>query len=268
VNLDREYPQTHFAAEVLEEAVNMRKDLGGKPDSTAVREVSREGDTWTLDTDEEFFGEYRRGVSSATLGITANGPDLWVFSRETRATVKVGGPDRSTIEKLIAVFDRKRDASHLPDSPSPPVLAPVVFIGHGCSMAWRDLKDHVHELHGYAVEAYETGARAGHTIRDVLDGMASRATFAVLVMTGEDFVDAGEEEAGPEMRARQNVVHEVGLFQGRLGWDRVVVTIEEGVEPFSNLQGINQLRFGKENIREVFGDVLATLRREFPDSQL
>jgi predicted nucleotide-binding protein len=60
------------------------------------------------------------------------------------------------------------------------------------------------------------------------------------------------------------VVHEVGLFQGVLGFDRAIVAIEEGVEAFSNIQGIHQLRFSTGNIREVFGDVLATLKREFP----
>jgi predicted nucleotide-binding protein len=120
------------------------------------------------------------------------------------------------------------------------------------------LKDHLHEQHGYELEAYETGARAGHTIRDILERMMDRSTFAILVLTAED------EQADGELRARQNVVHETGLFQGRLGFDRAIVAIEEGVEPFSNLQGIHQLRFNAGNIREIYGDVLATMRREFP----
>lgn len=41
---------------------------------------------------------------------------------------------------------------------------PVVFIGHGGSPRWRNLKDHLSDNHGYKIEAYETGARAGHTI--------------------------------------------------------------------------------------------------------
>jgi hypothetical protein len=32
---------------------------------------------------------------------------------------------------------------------------------------------------------------------------------------------------------------------------------------FSNIEGIRQIRFSKGNIRESFGDVLATPRREF-----
>ena len=65
------------------------------------------------------------------------------------------------------------------------------------------------------------------------------------------------------MRARQNVVHECGLFQGRLGFERAIMLVEKGVELGSNFDGIQQLRFSKRRISETFGDVLATLRREF-----
>lgn len=39
--------------------------------------------------------------------------------------------------------------------------------------------------------------------------------------------------------------------------------LEEGTQEFSNIQGIQQIRYSKGNIRETFGDVLATIRREF-----
>lgn len=88
--------------------------------------------------------------------------------------------------------------------------------------------------------------------------MLAKSAFALLVMTGEDeMVDGGT-------RARQNVVHETGLFQGRLGFHRAVVLLEEGTEEFSNIHGIEQIRFSKGNIKETFGEVLATIRREFP----
>jgi hypothetical protein len=38
--------------------------------------------------------------------------------------------------------------------------------------------------------------------------------------------------------------------------------LEEGTEEFSNIAGIQQIRFAKGNIREAFGDVLAVLKRE------
>ena len=61
------------------------------------------------------------------------------------------------------------------------------------------------------------------------------------------------------------MIHEAGLFQGHLGFNRAIILLEEGTEEFSNIQGIEQIRFGKKNIKETFGEVLATLRREFVD---
>lgn len=51
--------------------------------------------------------------------------------------------------------------------------------------------------HGYQVEAYETGARAGHTIRDILAELVRVSTFALLVLTAED------EHADGTMHARE-----------------------------------------------------------------
>jgi predicted nucleotide-binding protein len=114
----------------------------------------------------------------------------------------------------------------------------------------------LHEKHGYAIEAYEIGSRAGHTIRDILEEMLGASTFALLVMTGEDDTKDGK------LLARQNVVHEAGLFQGKLGFSRAIILLEEGTEEFSNVHGLQQIRFSKGNIKESFGDVLAVLKRE------
>jgi predicted nucleotide-binding protein len=99
--------------------------------------------------------------------------------------------------------------------------------------------------------------RAGHTVRDIIEEMMVKSSFALLVMTGEDKAEDGS------LHPRMNVVHELGLFQGRLGFAKGIVLLESGTDDFSNIGGIHQIRFSKGNIKETFGDVLATLRREF-----
>jgi predicted nucleotide-binding protein len=159
------------------------------------------------------------------------------------------------IETISNIFEERLAESELPieDERPNPV---VVFIGHGRSTLWRDLKDHLHDKHEYDVQAYEIGSRAGHTIRDILEEMLDKSTCAFLVLTGED------ETADGKLLARQNVVHETGLFQGRLGFGRAIVLLEEGTEEFSNIAGIQQIRFSKANIKETFGDVLAWIIHE------
>lgn len=115
------------------------------------------------------------------------------------------------------------------------------------------------DQHGFNVVAYETGSRAGHTIRDIIAEMLEKSSFAILVMTGENVMEDGT------LMARQNVIHEIGLFQGRLGFTKAIVLKEEGTKEFSNISGVNQIRYSKGNIKETFGDVLGVLRREFGD---
>jgi predicted nucleotide-binding protein len=86
--------------------------------------------------------------------------------------------------------------------------------------------------------------------------MLDQACIAFLVMTAED------EQADGNLHARMNVIHEVGLFQGRLGFDRAIVLLEEGCQEFTNIQGLGQIRFPKGNISAIFEDVRQVLERE------
>ena len=90
--------------------------------------------------------------------------------------------------------------------------------------------------------------------------MLDTSSFALLLLTAEDV------HANGEMHARENVIHELGLYQGRrgrLGFLRAIALVEDGVREFSNILGINQIRFPKGMVRSTFGDVLATVQREF-----
>ena len=141
---------------------------------------------------------------------------------------------RPEIEEVFNVLDNDWEKFKIPIV-EPKKLKPSIFIGHGRSGQWRDLKDHLSDKHEYKIIAYETGARAGHTIRDILDEMLAKSAFAIIVMTAED------ELAGGKMQGRPNVIHETGLFQGKLGFSRAIVLLEDGAEEFSNLYGIQQI---------------------------
>jgi predicted nucleotide-binding protein len=80
--------------------------------------------------------------------------------------------------------------------------------------------------------------------------------IAFLIMTAED------ETADGDMHARQNVVHEAGLFQGKLGFERAIVMLEEGCTEFSNVAGLGQIRFPAGNISASFEEVRRVLERE------
>ena len=78
----------------------------------------------------------------------------------------------------------------------------------------------------------------------------------MLVLTGED------ETAEGGKRARQNVIHEAGLFQGVLGFQRAVMLVQKGAEEFSNVAGLQYIEFEKDKIENCFWELQRVLKRE------
>ena len=132
----------------------------------------------------------------------------------------------------------------------------VVFVGHGRSKLWARVKILLEtELHLKTV-GFESESRVGLSVVPILKKMLDEATFAILILTGED------ETAGGSLRARQNVIHEAGLFQGRLGFERVVLLKQAGVEDLSNLAGLQYIQFSGDDIEQTFYELHRVLSRE------
>ena len=216
-------------------------------------EVTIGPESLNFDTIEEFFADYPKATTYRVQYLSEG--DLFYFMgyRPNVVKIQVSLTNRAHIEGVFQIFERNLGPSKIVVAPAPI----KVFIGHGHDPQWRDLKDHLHDLHGFEVVAYEVGPRAGLSVKEILEKMLSTSSFALLVLTGEDIHSDGEPHA------RENVIHELGLFQARLGFPRAIALLEEGVKEFSNILGVNQIRFANGHIRETFGDVIATIRREF-----
>ena len=144
-----------------------------------------------------------------------------------------------------------------PLSPTQRRVGRTVFIGHGGqSLEWLKLEKFLKErLHLNVVEFNSTPA-AGVSTTERLNEMLEAAGFAFLVLTGED------EQATGKFNPRLNVIHEAGLFQGKLGFKKAIILKEEGCEDFSNVHGLTDIRFPKGNIDAVSEQVRGVLERE------
>lgn len=131
-----------------------------------------------------------------------------------------------------------------------------VFIGHGHSPIWRELKDFLSDRLGLLWDEFNREAVAGITTFDRISDMLNSASFAFLVMTAED------QHSDATTHARQDVVHEVGLFQGKLGPRKAIILLEDGCSEFSNIVGLSQIRFPKGNISAAFEEIRRVLERE------
>jgi predicted nucleotide-binding protein len=131
-----------------------------------------------------------------------------------------------------------------------------VFIGHGHSPVWRELKDFVNDRRHLPWDEFNRVPVAGVTNVARLSEMLDAAAVAFIIMTGED------EQVDGTLHARLNVVHEAGLFQGRLGLTQAIILLEDGCGEFTNITGLGQIRFPKGDMKSAFEEVRRVLERE------
>ncbi len=122
-----------------------------------------------------------------------------------------------------------------------------VFISHGRSEEWRKLQAYIEKDLEYNTLELAQEANLGRTILQKLHEEAQKCSVAVIVMTGDDIMEDGE------VRARENVMHEIGFFQGTYGLNNVVLLHESGVNIPSNIHGLVYIPFAKDAIDSAFG---------------
>ena len=233
--------------------------------------------TATAQTSDSFIDRKLKQIeplSCANASDTARGllPNQ-IWSRDSQAMgqgirlaphqklLAIGLSARSTKSALETLANSTREAaSHLQRLAKRETKSAAVgtneFIGHGRSPIWRELKDFIEGRLHLPVDEFNSVPVAGVATTARLSELLDAAAFAFLIMTAED------EQADGKVRARENVVHEVGLFQGRIGFSRAIVLIEDGCEEFSNIHGLGQIRFPRGNVSAKFEEIRAVLERE------
>lgn len=130
-----------------------------------------------------------------------------------------------------------------------------VFIGHGRNKLWARLQVFLREELGLETFSFESESRTSENIITVLESFLDKSSFAILIMTAEDETNDGK------IRARQNVIHEAGLFQGRLGFQKVVLLKQDLTEEFTNVAGLQYIPFSGDNIEQTFYELQRTLKK-------
>jgi predicted nucleotide-binding protein len=154
------------------------------------------------------------------------------------------------LERLLGTVTASAEAAMAP------ARGRRVFIGHGRSPVWRELKDFLNDRLSLPWDEFNRESAAGVATTERLTQMLDAASFAFLVMTAED------EHADSTLHARENVVHEVGLFQGKLGMRRAIVLLEQGCQVFSNIHGLTYISFPRGHIAACFEEIRRVLERE------
>lgn len=116
-----------------------------------------------------------------------------------------------------------------------------VFIVHGHDGELKEKVARTLDRLGLEPIILHEQADGGRTIIEKFEANVEDCRFAVILLTADDLGQSkAEKEQGiePRMRARQNVVFEMGYFMGRLTRKRVVVLLDQGVDKPGNLDGL------------------------------
>lgn len=121
-----------------------------------------------------------------------------------------------------------------------------IFLSYGHNELLKlKLKEFIQERLRKNVIVLADQPSRGLTVVEKLEKISNYCNRAVILMTKDDYqYDNG-------VRARQNVVHEIGFFQGKYGRHNVILIAESGIEIFSNISGIIRLDFEENHFNEV-----------------
>lgn len=256
-------------------AIPLARSLGYEvivPRNPSIHSVTRQTpDLILIDWQPSHISENTRLIQEIRASsVMRNTPVCLLHSDPHDVPQRVYSTDRVIVLEMPfpkTLFERalRRLGNDLvPQEPAPTLAGPTtpdadprerprkVFIGHGRSPVWKDLKTFLTERLSLECIEFNTEPPAGVPTADRLSQMLQETAFAFVVFTGEDAHVDGS------LHARENAIHELGLFQGRLGLRKAIVLLEEGCQEFSNIVGVGQIRFPRgsplaraEEIRQV-----------------
>lgn len=219
-------------AVVMAKLAGIRKAILGVMDENVSRNRSRGEVLTRASFAPDLVHHYFDQASDHLTTLKRLLPDLYEDFQSIKAAPEMemapGGPapfhySRAQAERLVRDIDQIfeiRANSELAQPKETDIRR--VFISHGRSADWRQVQPFIEKDVRIPTLELEQEPNLGRTIIEKLIDNADRCSSAVIVMTGDDV--ANEDQA----RVRENVMHEIGFFQGRYGRDSVILLHEEG----------------------------------------
>ncbi|WP_438944899.1 TIR domain-containing protein [Sediminibacterium sp.] len=178
-------------------------------------------------------------------------PELYsdISLREVPTPTESGQIYRSFFETLKRdidyVFEINSHAAAFESKPSNGTRR--IFISHGSSKDWMKVQSYLERDLNISTLELAQEPNKGRTVLQKLFEESDKCSFSVVVMTGDDII------SDEEVQARENVMHEIGFFQGKFGLDKVCLLYEEGVNIPSNIHGLVYIPFPKNVVEATFG---------------
>lgn len=212
------------------------------------------------------FGSNSPNVSSVIHAMGDGGLYMGISDHEYQEYLRSGLDNkikllRSCIEQLQTDIELQGLANHKSEEEASIETVPSnskVFIVHGHNHGVKEAVARFLERLGLDPVILHEKPNAGRTIIEKFSDYAD-VQFAVVLLTADDEGRVRGSSGDPALRARQNVVLELGYFLGRLGRARVCALYEAGVEIPSDYQGVLFVELDKSDrwrfdlVRELRG---------------
>lgn len=176
-----------------------------------------------------YAGEYEESLHLVMF----TGASLSEKVEELRDDIRAKIRRLESVQERLPLIEEREGPGRRPDA-----KATSIFIVHGHDgTAKNRVARFLEGVTPLRVVILHEQPNRGRTIIEKFEGHAAEAAFAVVLLTADD--EGGERgEKARKLRARQNVVFELGFFCGGMGRERVAVLQEEGVEQPSDIQGL------------------------------
>ena len=112
-----------------------------------------------------------------------------------------------------------------------------VFIVHGHNIELKQIVARTLSQLKFNPIILHENADNGNTIIEKFEEYASKASYAIILLTDDD-LGKSKKEIKYQSRARQNVIMELGYFIGKLGRKRVFVLKQGEIEVPSDIMGV------------------------------
>ena len=162
----------------------------------------------------------------------------------------VGSHGHTQLAQVTRDFIRTLDTTRRPGA-----QPDGIFIAHGRNPDWLAVKAFIEQRFNIPVYTFESTSWGSRPVTEALHDYLQRCTYAICILTAEDTTTDGTH------LARQNVIHEIGLFQGRHGLDRVHILTEHGCASLPTAAGAQTTTFPRHAIDKAFWDLDHALLR-------
>jgi CAP12/Pycsar effector protein, TIR domain len=163
---------------------------------------------------------------------------------------------KAKLNKLETIINGLESFQTEFDSVEKPINDNCIFVGHSRSKLLTKLIAFLEDELNIKTITYDSESKEGDSITSVSEKLLNTVAFAILILTPED------ETKEDKIKVHRNLVYETGLFQGKLGFKKVLILHQRGIGDLPDFTKAHSIKLIDKNIEQIFIEVKQILKSE------